>query len=429
LDAIGSLGWRRIVLSVRDEHLNIVQLEDIVTSGLTEEEQNFLWTNRQEGKVWKERFGPEFERFRLGEFYYVPWNDPIISEKFGRGTVPSHLKPEEMVDWNPDDLLYAQLRLADGRVVAVLSMDDPNDGRRPTKETLAPLELFLHQAAVAIENAQLIRQLNDTRTHLEELVEEKTNKLRQAERMAEIGQLAAMVGHDLRSPLAGIRNAVYYLKTRAGPKLDEKEKQMLETIDDNVAHSNNITSDLLDFSREIKLGKQLTNLKELVQHSLMLANVPENVEVQDLVPDSIRVEAAADKIERVFTNIIKNAAESMPNGGLLTIAIGIDGENLSISFVDTGVGMSNETLQKLWTPLFTTKTRGVGLGLVICKRYVEAHGGTISVTSTLGKGTTFTVTLPAATQVDKKHETDLVALVPATETSQTVSERRSAGSE
>jgi sensor domain CHASE-containing protein/nitrogen-specific signal transduction histidine kinase len=286
---------------------------------------------------------------------------------------------------------------------------------------------------LSCEFNNMLSTLEDTKNtlkkhtdHLEELVEEKTNKLRQVERMAAIGQIAAMVGHDLRSPLAGIRNAVYYLKTRAGPQLDEKEKQMLEIIDDNVTHSSNITSDLLDFSREIKLEKKLINLKALVQHSLMLANIPKNVEVKDLVPDNIRVEAAADKMERVFTNIIKNAAESMPNGGLLTIAISIDGENLSISLTDTGVGMPNETLQKLWTVLFTTKTRGIGLGLVICKRYIEAHGGTITVTSTLGKGTTFTVTLPAATQDNKKHDTDLVGLVPATETSQTISEMRSA---
>ena len=295
------------------------------------------------------------------------------------------------------------------------------------KDELSDLSCEFNNMLSALEGAR--NTLEKHSEHLEELVEEKTAKLRQAERMAEIGQLAAMVGHDLRNPLAGIRNAAYYLKRGASPKLDEKEKQMLETIDENVAHSNNILNDLLDFSREITLEKELTNLKALVQDSLMLASIPKNVEVKDLVPDNIRIEAAGDKIERVFTNIIRNAAESMPNGGLLTIAMSTDGENLSISFADTGVGMSNETLQKLWTPLFTTKTRGIGLGLVICKRYVEAHGGTIMVTSTLGKGTTFTVTLAAAKQNDKKRDLDVVTFAPATETSQTVTEMPSARQE
>jgi signal transduction histidine kinase len=440
VDAIQGLGWRRVILSVRDEELDLSEPQNLVTAGLTEKEQVFIWTNRQSGKIWLERFGPEFERFKLGEFYYLPYSDPLVREKFRRGVVFSHLNPKEMVDWNPDDLLYAPLRLADGRVVAVLSIDDPNDGRRPTKDSLKPLELFLHQAAVAIENAQLIKQLNEANAkiqkyaeQLEERVKERTQelvdaqkKLLQSERLAAIGQIAAMVGHDLRSPLAGIRNAAYYLKTRASPKLDEREKQMLQTIDDNVTHSNNITSDLLDFSREIKLEKQLINPKAAVQHALTLASIPKNITVKDLIADNIKVEAAADKIERVFTNIIKNAAESMPNGGRLTIASKTGAENLSISFTDTGVGMPDETLQKLWTPLFTTKSRGIGLGLVICKRFIEAHGGTITVTSTLGKGTTFTITLPAKIQNDKKQETTQVAFVPATETPQTVREIRSA---
>lgn len=271
--------------------------------------------------------------------------------------------------------------------------------------------------------------LKEHSEHLEKLVEEKTSKLRQVERMAEIGQLAAMVGHDLRNPLAGIRNATYYLRKHAGSKLDEKEKQMLATIEENLAHSSKITDDLLDFSREIKLEKEITDLKELIQHSLTLASIPENVEVKDMVPENIRVEVAVDKISRVFTNIIKNAAESMPNGGSLTVAISGNGKNLSVNFTDTGSGMTNETLQKLWTPLFTTKTGGVGLGLVICKRYVEAHGGTMTVMSVLGNGTTFTVSLPAVIKDDKKHDTDLVALLPASETSQTVSEMQGAGQE
>ncbi len=440
VDAIQGLGWRRVILSVRDEELDISEPQNLVTAGLTEKEQEFIWTNRQSGKIWRERFGPEFERFKLGEFYYLPYSDPLVREKFRRGVVFSHLKPEEMIDWNPDDLLYAPLRLADGRIVAVLSVDDPDDGRRPTKDSLKPLELFLHQAAVAIENAQLIKQLNEANAQiqkhagqLEERVKERTQelvdaqkKLLQSERLAAIGQIAAMVGHDLRSPLAGIRNAVYILKTRAGPKLDEKEKQMLETIDDSVTRSSNITGDLLDFSREIKLEKQLIDVKAVVQHSLMAAGIPKNIDVKDLIPDSIKLEAAADKIERVFTNIIKNAAESMPKGGLLTIATKTGGENLSISFTDTGVGMPDETLQKLWTPLFTTKPRGIGLGLVICKRFIEAHGGTITVKSTLGKGTTFTITLPAKIQDDKKQETDQLTFMPATEPSQPVHEIRSA---
>jgi signal transduction histidine kinase len=100
------------------------------------------------------------------------------------------------------------------------------------------------------------------------------------------------------------------------------------------------------------------------------------------------------KMRRVFLNLIRNAVEAMPKGGTLTITSSRIGDNLHITFEDTGEGMTTETLAKLWSPLFTTKAKGMGLGLAIIKRFVEAHEGSISVETELGKGSTFTVTLP-----------------------------------
>jgi two-component system, sporulation sensor kinase E len=100
------------------------------------------------------------------------------------------------------------------------------------------------------------------------------------------------------------------------------------------------------------------------------------------------------KIDRVFINVIKNSFDAMPNGGQLTIDGKVADGTMVFAFNDTGVGMSEETLSKLWTPLFTTKAKGMGFGSAICKRYVEAHGGKIMAQSTLGKGTTISVNLP-----------------------------------
>ena len=246
--AIRELGWRRVITSARDENLDIASPEDIVTAGLTEDERKFLWSNRKTGQKWRERFGPECERFKIGGFYHLPWSDPLVREKFGKGTIPSKLMPEEMVDWNPQDLLYASLRLADGRIVGVVSIDDPLDGKRPTRESLASLELFLHQAAVAIENAKLIQQLNVAREQIREYVDqlelkvkqrtqeltEAQNRLLKSERLAAIGEIAAMVGHDLRNPLTGIAGATYYLKMKSGPKMGKKTKEMLELIEGDI---------------------------------------------------------------------------------------------------------------------------------------------------------------------------------------------------
>lgn len=140
--AIQGQGWRRVLITLTDENL---ETTDIVSAGLTPEEEKYLWENRQPGHVWRQRLGPMFERFRMGEFYYLPWSDLFVRNHFKTGTVDSKIPKEEMVDWDPQDLLYAPLRLPEGRVEGRISIDDPIDGRRPTKESLAPLDLFVHQ--------------------------------------------------------------------------------------------------------------------------------------------------------------------------------------------------------------------------------------------------------------------------------------------
>jgi PAS domain S-box-containing protein len=408
VEAIKELGWRRAVISVRDENMEITSPEDIVTAGLTEEEREFLWKNTSHGQVWQERFGPEYERFKVGEFYYLPWSDPWVRKRFSDSTVPSKLSPEEMVDWDPQDLLYAPLRLANGRIVGVLSIDDPIDGRRPTRESLAPLELFIHQAAVAIENAQLIRSLNIAREQLkadaEQLelkVKERTKKLKEsqeqllkAQRLAAIGELAGMVGHDLRNPLTGIAGAIYYLKSKLGPKMGKKTWEMLELIEKDVEYSNKIINDLLEYSKELQLELTETTLKLVMKEALSLVKIPKNITVLNSTQNEPRIKIDVQKMKRVFVNIIKNAVDAMPEGGKLTITSKKTDGNLEIIFADTGTGMSKEIVEKIWTTLFTTKPKGMGLGLPICKRIVEAHEGSISVESTVGKGTTFTVTIP-----------------------------------
>jgi signal transduction histidine kinase len=413
LDAIRGLGWGRVVLSLTDENFDITKPEDIVGSGLTEEERLYLWKHRKPGGAWKERFGPQFERFKIGEFYYLPWSDSFVREKFSHGVVLSHLSQEQMLDWDPNDLLLAPLRLADGRNVGVVSIDDPADGKRPTKESLAPLELFLYQAAVAIENGRLIQQLNQAKDQIQgyaqqlevkvkdrtrELVEAQ-NQLLKTQRLAAIGELAGMVGHDLRNPLTGIAGAAYYLKTKLDRKLDKREREMLETVEKAIGYSNKIINDLLEYSREIRLELSEAEPKSLLKEALSLIEVPQKIRVLNRTRGDPRVKVDKEKIRRVFVNIVKNAFDAMPDGGKLTVKSEKDGENVAFTFSDTGTGMSKEVMTKLWSPLFTTKARGMGFGLAICKRIVEAHTGKISVESVAGKGSTITVTLPTEPKI------------------------------
>jgi len=417
--AIQNFGWRRVVIGRVDEDF---ERKELVTVGLTKEEIELLKVRRARGHVWKERLGPKFEKYKISEFYYLPWSDPWIREYVHHippGTppddattyagVPSKLSPEEMVDWHPQDMLYAPLRTPEGKIVGILSMDDPVDGQRPTRESLTPLELFLHQAAITIENAQLIDSLREARRQLEayadqleQKVEERTRELKKsqeqllkAQRLAVIGEVAGMVGHDLRNPLTSIAGAEYYLKKRLSSEADYKIKEMLALIEKNIGYSNKIINDLLDYSRETELELTENNLKPIIKETLSLVEIPKNVRIIDLTENKPRIKVDTEKIKRAFVNIIKNAIEAMPRGGTLTIKSRKLRGYLEIVFSDTGVGMSKETLEKrLWTPLFTTKAKGMGFGLPICKRFMEAHGGSISVKSTLGKGTTITFTFP-----------------------------------
>jgi signal transduction histidine kinase len=127
---------------------------------------------------------------------------------------------------------------------------------------------------------------------------------------------------------------------------------------------------------------------------LSLMEIPDSIQLVNLTKGSPKMKIDVEKTERCFINIINNAIDAMPNGGKLTVECAKVGDKLRFLFSDTGVGMSTETIVQLWTPLFTTKAKGMGFGLPICKRIVEAHGGLISATSVLGKGTTFEVSLP-----------------------------------
>ena len=169
---------------------------------------------------------------------------------------------------------------------------------------------------------------------------------------------------------------------------------MLDAIQVSIEYSNRIINDLLDYSREIKLKIEETTPKSLINSTLTLTPPPENVKVIDLTQDEQKIQVDKVHISRVFANIIKNAFDAMPNGGNLTIRNKRKEDTIEISFEDTGSGMTKEVIDKLWTPLFTTKIKGMGFGLSICKRIVEAHGGNIDVKSVLQKGTTFTIAIP-----------------------------------
>jgi PAS domain S-box-containing protein len=235
-------------------------------------------------------------------------------------------------------------------------------------------------------------------------MKEMEQKLLRSERFASIGELATILGHDLRNPLSGIRGATFFLRRKHSNIWDREDQAMFESNDKSIDYSNKIINDLLDYSREIRLDLAAVTPKSLLKETLMLAAVPEDVFVVDQT-NEVSFYADQVKLIRGFVNIAKNAVDAMPEGGKLFVKSELAGEFVMFTFRDTGVGMSAGTLKKLWSPLFTTKAKGMGFGLAICKRVIEAHKGTISVKTAKGKGTTFTITIPLDLKVETGGET------------------------
>lgn len=271
----------------------------------------------------------------------------------------------------------------------------------PIKDKDGNVVAALEVAMDITERKRLQNKLAEYSQTLEDIVQKRTEQLRQtqeelvkSERLAAIGELAGMIGHDLRNPLTGIKNATYYLQKKGSLASETQVKEMLQTIDKCVNYSNKVINDLLDYSREIHVDPLECSLRQLMAEAFTILEVPSNVQVSNNLPDNPRLTVDPDKIQRVFVNLTKNAIDALPNGGTIKVEGKIVTDNIKISFTDNGVGISNEILPKLFSPLFTTKAQGMGFGLAICKRIVEAHGGTISVSTIRGKGTTFVLTLP-----------------------------------
>jgi PAS domain S-box-containing protein len=220
------------------------------------------------------------------------------------------------------------------------------------------------------------------------------DRLRISERMAAIGETAAMVGHDLRNPLQGIAGALHILKQKWGETADTETLEMLELIKGALEHADKIVKDLLEYSARIHVELTETTPRAVTDAALLQVSIPGNVAIKNLTRDTPALRIDEAKMQRVFINLIANAIDAMPKGGELTITSTESNGILEIKFVDTGEGISEKVMQNLWKPLKTTKPKGVGLGLVICKGIVEAHGGSIQVESGEGEGSEFTIKLP-----------------------------------
>lgn len=232
---------------------------------------------------------------------------------------------------------------------------------------------------------------------------ELEGKLNQTERAAAIGRMTQSIAHDIRNPLNVLKLSLGHFAARFRPDREAIRDQfdsLLTRMKDEVGRLEGLVNDLLDYTRPAQVSKNVFDLRELVEEvisSVKSQAEEQGVEISHELPNlPARVSGDIRRLKSCLSNIAVNAVQAMPSGGRLTARLTKLDERVELRISDTGVGISEDHLKKIFEPYFSTKQTGFGLGLAVAKKVVEEHGGSITVESTVGKGTTFTVKLPGA---------------------------------
>jgi signal transduction histidine kinase len=225
-------------------------------------------------------------------------------------------------------------------------------------------------------------------------------KLR-TERLAAIGQLAASISHDLRNPLGAIRNAWYYIRRKLEAtevfSADPRLLRFSNLVESELTRCATIVGDLLDFTRDPPLRRVQCQIEALVNEAISVVQTssgPIGI-TRDFPHDSPKPYVDVDQFRQVLINLMQNAVDAVdPVRGAITTRVRHESDQLVVEIQDNGKGISEDIKERIFEPLFTTKVKGIGLGLSIVANIVRRHGGTISVDSKIARGTTFRIEIP-----------------------------------
>jgi signal transduction histidine kinase len=350
-------------------------------------------------------YGPYRNRYR--EVYPPPGEVTLTESVLGTGRPLAvedvfqspYLSSRIAEMFSARSMLGLPLRVGERGLGAVLIAF--HDRHSFTEEEIAWATRAVDLAALAIENTRLYEEVKIWAAELEERVEARTRELQEAlaqllhaERLAALGQLSAGIAHEIGQPLGLIHGYVELLSEEL------PGHSYLRPLRDASERLMGLLDQLRNFSRPAAEDRTLVAVNEIVDGVLALADkelARSQVEVRrDLGADLPLTEADAGQLEQVFLNLVLNARDAMPRGGVLCVRTFSEAAQAIVEFADTGMGIAAEHLERIFEPYFTTKSaKGTGLGLAICRRIVTAHGGQIEVESEVGAGTIFRVRLPA----------------------------------
>lgn len=227
-------------------------------------------------------------------------------------------------------------------------------------------------------------------------IRELEKEVAKSRHLKSISSLAAGVAHEIRNPLSSIKGFAIYLKERL--QADSEDKKTADIIVDEVERLNRVITQLIEFARPMELKKEKARISDLVGHALKLIETEtqkNNIKI-NVAPgnNGLFAEVDPDKVKQVLLNIFLNALAAMKNGGSLDISIFEEKKNVQVVVKDTGTGIEQKNLPRIYDPYFTSKPAGTGLGLAVVQKIMEAHGGKISVESTTGKGTKVSLYFP-----------------------------------
>lgn len=224
-------------------------------------------------------------------------------------------------------------------------------------------------------------------------LESLRQQVRQRDRLAAIGEMAATVAHEIRNPLGGIQGFASLLSRDLDPESDGH--RLVEKIVLGTKNLNRIVNNLLEYTRPVEFDLADTQLKEIVVSAIGYCAIPDTVTISNEVSESLVVRCDGNQIRQVVLNVLINAVQSMDDAGTVSLTAELTEGAMVLRIRDTGCGIEADELEQIFMPFHTTKEKGTGLGLAAAAKIVEAHGGRIDVDSVVGTGTTFSIYLPA----------------------------------